>query len=260
MRSAIAQDWKARGAMDLKAQAYTAAYASFRRAAALDARDADALKGVSDAAGGANRQTEERAWLENLAHGEPANAAVRVELSRVRAAAGDYDGALAAASEAGRLAPDDPRPAEQFASVLADMGDGARLEPLADALLAKFPARDDGRYYRATALLLRGRSEEAAEEARRLLAVSPAHAKAQNVLGVACANQGRRDCAEAAFEASIRLNPRDASAYVNLGLLYLQSANASAAAQYFAEALALDPSSAGARDGLARVRATLSGS
>ena len=257
MRTATARSWKARGAMDLKAQAYAAAYASFRRAAALDDRDADALRGVSDAAGGASRQDEERAWLETLARDEPANAPVRVELSRVRAAARDFDGALAAAVEAGRLAPDDPRPAEQFASVLADMSDGARLEPLANALVARFPGRDDGRYYRAAALLLRGRNEEAAAEARRIVAANPRHAKAQNLLGVACANEGRRDCAEAAFKASIRLNPRDASAYVNLGLIHLQSADAPAAAEDFAEALALDPVSAGARDGLARARAAL---
>jgi len=137
------------------------------------------------------------------------------------------------------------------------MSDGARLEPIADALVARFPARDDGRYYRATALLLRGRTEEAADEARRLLAANPRHAKAQNLLGVACANAGRRECAASAFDASIRLNPRDPSAYVNLGLLQLQSANAASAAEYFGEALAIDPASAGARDGLARARAAL---
>jgi len=255
MRAADAKSWKARGAMDLKAQAFASAYASFRRAAALDDRDPDMLRGVSDAAGGANRQAEERAWLEDLARTEPTNAAVRVELSRVRAAAGDFDGALAAASEAGRLAPDDPRPAEQLASVLADMNDAARLAPLADAMIARFPARDDSRYYRATAFLLRGRNDDAAQEAGRLLAGNPRHAKAQNLLGVACANAGRRDCATAAFQASIDLNPRDSSAYENLGMLSLQSGNAAAAVEYFTEALSLDPASARARDGLAQVRA-----
>jgi tetratricopeptide (TPR) repeat protein len=257
MRQAGARQWAARGAMNLKAQAYTAAYASFRRAAALDSRDADVLKGVSDAAAGANRQDEERSWLEALARDDPRNAAALVELSRVRAAAHDYDGALAAASDAARLMPEDPRPVEQLASVLADMSDGARLEPVADALVARFPARDDGRYYRATALLLRGRTDAAADEARRLLAANPRHAKAQNLLGVACANAGRRECAASAFDASIRLNPGDSSAYVNFGLLQLQSANAASAAQYFGDALALDPASAGARDGLARARAAL---
>jgi spermidine synthase len=257
MRSADAESWKARGTMDLKAQAYASAYESFRRAATIDNHDPEALQGVSAAAGGAHRQADERRWLEALARDAPGNAAVQVELSRVRAAAHEYDGALAAASEARRLEPDDPRPVEQLASVLADMGDGARLAPLADALVAKYPDRDDSRYYHATALLLGGRTDEAANDVRRLLAANPRHAKAQNLLGVACATAGQRDCARTAFEASIRLNPREASAYVNLGLMYLQAADPVVAADYFGEALALDPASAAAKDGLAQARTAL---
>src|SRR5262249_32280188 len=121
MRGADARAWRARGQVDLQAQAYTTAYANFRRAVALDSHDIDALRGVADAAGGAGRQEDERAWLEDLARAEPTNVVIRVELSHVRAAAGELDGAIAAASDARRLAPDDPRPMEQLASVLADM-------------------------------------------------------------------------------------------------------------------------------------------
>jgi len=255
MHAADARSWTARGTMDLKAEAYTTAYDSFQRAAALDDRDAAALHGASDAAAGSNRQAEQRTWLEDLAKSAQTNAAVRVELSRVRAAAGDFDGAIAAASEARRLDPNDPRPAEQLASVFADMGDAARLAPLADALVVRYPERDDSRYYQAAALLLRGRPAEAADVARRLLAVNPRYAKAQNLLGAACASTGQRECAETAFEASIRLNPREPSSYINFGLFYLQAANPASAADHFAEALALDPSSSAARDGLRQARA-----
>jgi spermidine synthase len=257
MRAADAESWKARGRMDLKAESYAAAYESFRRAVTLDDRDPESLKGVSDAAGGANRQSDERAWLEALARTAPTNAALRVELSRVRAAAHDFDGALNAAADAERLEPDNPQPAEQRASILADMGDGDRLQPFADALVAKFPERDDSHYYHATALMLRGRATEAADEARRIVAANPRHAKAQNLLGVACATAGERDCATKAFEASIRLSPREASTYVNLGLLYLDKADPETASDYFAEALALDPASPAAKDGLARARSVL---
>jgi spermidine synthase len=257
MHAADTHSWTARGAMALKAEAYTAAYDSFRRAVALDDRNAAALRGASDAAAGANRQADLRTWLEGLASAARANGTVRLELSRVRAAAGDFEGAIAAASEAGRLDPADPKPAEQLASVFADMGDAERLEPLAGALIARYPEREEGRYYQAAALLLRGRPAEAADVARRLLAIDPQHAKAQNLLGAACASTGQRECAEAAFAASIRLNPREPSSYVNLGLLYLESANAASAADSFTEALALDPSSAPARDGLRRARVAL---
>ena len=257
MQTADARSWTARGAMELNAEAYIAAYDSFRRAVTLDERNLAALSGASDAAAGANRQDDHRAWLEHLAKTSPANAAVRVALSRVRAAAGDFEGAIAAASEARRLEPDNPAPLEQLASVFADMGDASRLEPLADTLAARYPNRQDGAYYEAVALLLRGRAAEAADAARRVLAVNPRDAKAQNLLGAACAGLNQRDCAQTAFEAALRWNPREPSSYINAGLLALQAADAARAAEYFSEALALDPASTAARDGLRQARAAL---
>jgi spermidine synthase len=255
MQTADARSWAARGTMDLKAESYASAYEHFRRASALDASNADALRGASDAAAGANRQADQRNWLEGLAKSAPTNAAIRVELSRVRAASGDFDGAVAAASDAQRLAPDDPRTTEQLASVFADMGDIQRLEPLADQLVARYPDREEGRYYQATALMLRDRPADAANVARGLVAANPGFAKAQNLLGAACASTNQRDCAEAAFASSIRSNPREPSSYINLGLFYLQTARPANAAESFGEALALDPSSEAARDGLRQARA-----
>ena len=154
-----------------------------------------------------------------------------------------------------RLEPGDPRPTEQLASVFADMGDAARLAPVADLLASSYPDRGDGPYYQATALLLRGRAAEAANLASRAVAANPMSAKAQNLLGAACASTGQRDCAEAAFIASIRLNPREPSTYVNVGVFYLQTARPEQAADAFSEALSLDPSSAAARDGFRQTRA-----
>ena len=224
---------------------------------ALDSRSAEALHGASDAAAGANQQAAHRTWLEDLARSEPANAAAHIELSRVRAAAGDFEGAMVAASDARRLEPDNPRATEQLASVFADMGDVQRLEPLADLLVARYPDRDEGRYYQAAALMLRDRPVEAADIARRVVTANPRFARAQNLLGAACATIGQRDCAEAAFAASILLSPREPSTYVNLGVFYLQNARPANAADSFGEALALDPSSQAAQDGLRQARAAL---
>jgi len=245
----------ARGAMDLKAEAYSSAYDYFRKAAALDAGDAEALRGASDAAAGVNRQQEHRAWLEALVQSTPASAAARIELSRVRAGTGDFDAAIAAASDAQRLEPDDPRPAEQLASVFADMGDAARLAPVADLLVSRYGEHGDGLYYQATALLMSGRAAEAATVARRAVAANAMSAKAQNLLGAACASTGQRECAEAAFTASLQLNPREPSTYINLGVFYLQTGRPGQADEAFGEALSLDPSSAAARDGLRQARA-----
>jgi spermidine synthase len=249
--------WTSNGAMQLKAEAYPLAYEAFRRAVALNSRNAEALAGLSDAAAGAHRANDSRNLLRTLADGEPGNAAVKVELSRDLAAGGDFEAAAALATDAVRLAPDDPRAGEQLASIVADTGDPDRLSPLAESLATRFPGRPDPQYYRATALFLRGRNDDAVTAARIVTDRHPEHARAQNLLGAACATLGRRDCAMAAFEASIRANPRDASAYVNLGQLLLQFADPRAAARYFDEALVLDPSSSTARSGLAQARSLL---
>ena len=248
-------DWTSRGLMDLKAQAFANAYDAFKKAVALNGRNAGALAGLSDAAGGAGTLDEERQSLSQIATREPNNANVRIELSRVLAVTGDVPGAMKAASDALELAPDEPRAAEQLASVLADAGDGERLAPLADAMVARFPDRLEARYYRATALMLRGQPRDAVTVARQVVDKQPGHARAQSLLGAACAAAGQRECALAAFEAAIQGNPRDASGYINAGFLSLQSGNPSAAAGYFASALTIDPSSKPARDGLAQARA-----
>jgi spermidine synthase len=246
--------WTARGAVAMRAEAYAMAADSYRRAVALDSRNAEALRGALRAAARQGQTEAARVWLESLARQQPPNAAVRVELSYLAAATGNTEDALAHANAAIGLAPGDPRPLEQLASVLADAGNADRLAPIADDLASRFRDREDGRYYQAVALMLRGRASEAADAARRLLSAAPNHAKAQNLLGAACATTGDFDCARAAFARAIEIDPRDASPHVNLGVLHLQAGDAAAAAQHFGKALALDPGSAAARQGLAATR------
>ncbi len=251
-------DWTSVGQMAMHAQAFGQAYDAFHRAVSLSTRNVAALSGLSDAAGGSGTLLEERDWLQTLAAGEPRNADVRIELSRVRAVTGDGQGAVQVAVEAMTLAPDNPRAGEQVAAVLADAGDAERLSQFADSLSVRFPDRLDPVFYQATALYLRGRHEEAIAKVRLVTARDPAHARAQNLLGASCAALGRLDCALSAFEASIRANPRDAAGYINAGLISLQLAQPSAASDFFARALTIDPVSKPARDGLSQSRARMS--
>jgi Flp pilus assembly protein TadD len=249
------RSWAARGRVALKASAFEMARDSFRRAVILDTRSPDAFRGLSEAAAGKRELSAEISWLRSLAASEPRNAAVRVELSHVLASTGDVEGAITEANDAGRLEPDSPEPMEQLASIFADVQDAARLTPLAETLVARFPKRADGRYYYAASLFLRGRPADAAQEARRVLAMDPRHAKAQNLLGAACAMSGDNECAKTAFETAVELSPRDASPLTNLGFFHLQAGNPSAAAAYFAEAVAIDQESDAARKGLLEARA-----
>ena len=254
---ATAASWTIAGTMQLKADAFGLAYDDFARAVRLDSRNADALAGLSDAATGARRLDDARAWLQSIAAAQPANAAVRIELSRILAATGDVEHAVAAARDSMRIAPDDPRAGEQLASVFADAGDGAHLAPLAEALVSRFPDRDKPRYYRANARFLAGRVEEAIAEAQAIVRADPRDVRAQNLLGVACASAGRRPCAQAAFMAALAANPRDAVSHVNLAVFRMQSGDPSGAADEFSIALTLDRSSAAARQGLDEARAAL---
>ena len=263
LRAALGQatdvSWTVAGAMELKADAHDAAYDRFRRAVQLNHRNAEALAGLSDAASGAKREDEERAWLESLARAEPDNAVVRVELSRLLATMGHAELAASTASEAVRIAPDDPAAMEQLASVYADAGDAAGLTQVAETLVSKFPSREKSHYYHANALFLNGRIREAMEEARTVVAGNPKDSRAQNLLGVSCANLGLKDCALAAFTAALAVDPRDPATYVNLGVFHLQAANPAAAVQYFSVALTLDHASDPARQGLAEAQAALAG-
>ena len=249
--------WTAAGAMEMKADAYNAAYDRYLRALTANPSNAEALAGLSDSASGARRPNDAREWLEAQARSDAANANVRIELSRLLAATGDLERAASLANEAIRLAPRDERAPLQLAAVCADAGDGRRLAPIADALLAQFPGLARARVYRAQALFLNGSVDQAIAESRQFVAAHPDDARGQNLLGVACATSGDRACARRAFEAALALNPRDAETYVNLGVLELNSGDPVAAADRFAIALALDRTSAAARQGLQDARAAL---
>src|SRR5207253_2668061 len=59
-------DWASRGLMDLKSQAFANAYDAFKKAVAINSRNATALAGLSDAAGGSGKLDEERQSLSQI--------------------------------------------------------------------------------------------------------------------------------------------------------------------------------------------------
>ena len=253
VQGADAADWIARGRAMLQAKGFETAYESFRRALSLNSRSPEALRGSTDAATGARLSTH-LSLLKALAAAEPDNVEVRVELSHVDAMQGDMEAAIAAAADAGRIDPSRPEPLEQLASIFADAGDPVRLAPVANELVARFPAREEGRYYQAAALFLANRPEEAERRIQVLLGVNPRHAKGQNLLGAVCAALQKHECAGKAFAAALALDRQDSSVYVNLGYLCLARGDPAAAAGFFGEALAVDPTSEAARKGLAEAR------
>ena len=247
--AARASDWIARGEAGLKAEAFGMAHESFRRAVLIDSRNFDAWRGAVTAAAGSGRIPEETQWLRAAAAGDPQNAAVRTALSYALAITGDMEGAVTSALDANRIDPVSPQPVEQLASVLADLGE-PRLASVAETLVARFPMREDSRFYQATALFLQNRHDEAQRVIGALLDMHPRHARAHNLRGIICAARQNHVCAIEAFEASLKLDPRDSAVYVNLGHVHLERGDVENAAGFFREALALDPTAEAARAGL----------
>lgn len=250
-RTASAASWRDRGWMLFDASAAAAAWADFETAVRLDPRDARALEGLVRAAGVAERQAETLRALRNAA-APVDHLEAQVALSRFLASTGGIEDAARVAFATVERQTSYVPALEQLASVLADVGDRDRLEPVVARLRAVAPDADPTRYYAATLFFMQGRTDLAIAEGRALVAANPTHAKGYNLLGAALATAGRRDEAREAFLASLRSDPRDPSAYTNLALLELEGGNAAAGIQRLAEALTLDPGSVAAREAFDR--------
>jgi Flp pilus assembly protein TadD len=102
----------------------------------------------------------------------------------------------------------------------------------------------------ATQLMNQGKFEEAAEEWKKVLALTPDEWWAENAVGVALAETGKRDEAMTHFRRAVALNPQYADAYDNLGeALSSQGATTEAIVQ-FEKALRIDAQHANARKNL----------
>ncbi len=249
--AASAAAWRDRGWMLLDASAARPAWADFETAVRADPTDARAFDGLIRSGAAASLQPQTMAVLQELA-APPDRVEAQIALSRLLASAGAVEDAARVAFAAVERQPSHAGALEQLASVLADVGDKERLQPVVARLRAVAPMADATRYYTATLLFLEGRADLAINEARALTQANPRHAKAQNLLGAALATAGQRDLAREAFLASLTVDPRDPTTYTNLALLDLDGGNRTAGLQRLAEALTLDPTSVAAREAFTR--------
>jgi tetratricopeptide (TPR) repeat protein len=253
LQNAAADDWRDRGLMLLKADAYRPAYSDLVKAVTENPNDGAALDGMLQAAASSSQMIDAEFLLKRLA-GTPANTRARLAYSRLLASQGNMDAAARIPAEILQSDPADVPALEQLASILSDVGDAARLEPVAQRLVQAAPKDPWAHYYAASLFFLQNRPELALRAARNAAALDPANAKVQNLIGAALASMGNIDAARTAFEASIKADPREPGTYANLATLEMQAGNRDKARRYFAEALTIDPTSQAARDGLNSLR------
>jgi tetratricopeptide (TPR) repeat protein len=244
--------WRERGRMYLEAEAYNLAYEAFERAVTLDADDQTSLDGLGRAAGGAGRRDAAVTTLHKLVANDGRAIAARVVLSRLLVSIGDAASALEQVTLLVAGHPDDPRPAEQAASIFADIGDAERLRPLAAHIGQRWPDRPSAAYFAGTTAFMEGKPEDAERFARQGIAAHPNEAQLYTLLGASSASLKRAAAARAAFEKALTLSPRDPVSYTNLGLLDLEAGAPQSAIRWFAEALIIDPTSVVAINGLAQ--------
>ena len=254
-QAATATTHRDRGLMFLRSDAHRPAYEDFTRALASDPNDTLALDGLIRAGAALNRIDEVRAALTKMASA-PANTAAKLALSKVLASQGAVEEGARIPFGVLQADPSNVPALEQLASILSDIGDASRLEPVVARLVAEAPKNTWSHYYAGSLFFMQNRLDMAVQAARNSISLDPANAKAQNLLGACLASMGQADAARTAFEASLKADPREPGTYTNLATLELQAGNRARALQYFAEALTVDPMSQNARDGLASLRAT----
>lgn len=254
MDGATAAAWRNRGAMMFKSDFHATAYDDYLRALALDPADAAALDGFAQAAIMARRTPDALERLNSLTGGRAQTAETLIVRSKLLAAGGAGDAALAAAEDAVEIRPLRLAALEQQASLVAEAGDVVRLDAVLERLRRVAPDRAPTHYYAAVSKFLRTDFKGAVELAERAIAADPKYAPVYDLAGAAYTKLGRTVDARRAFETSLQFNAHDSTAYTNLGLLALTSGNRAAASGYFAEALWLDADSATARQGLAQAR------
>ena len=251
--TATAATYRNRGLMFLQSDAQRPAYADFTKALSANPNDPVSLDGLIRSAAALGRIDDARAVLTKLAS-VPANSSAKLALSKVLASQGAVDQAVRIPFSLLQADPGNVPALEQLASVLSDVGDAARLEPVVAKLVAEAPKNTWAHYYTGSLFFLQNRLDLAAQAARNSISLEPTNAKAHNLLGACLASMGQADAARAAFEASLRVDPRESGTYTNLANLELQAGNRASARQYFAEALTVDPLSQSAREGLASLQ------
>jgi spermidine synthase len=252
--SATSVQWRNRGAMMFRSDFFTTAYDDYVQALSRDPSDAAALEGFARSAIMARRPAEALDDLKKLSEGRMAGPAILVARSKLLAATGAADAALASAERAAAIEPVTIEALEQEATLVADAGDPFQLEVVVERLKRVAPASAIAHYFEAVLRFLRTDVEGAVAAAERAIAADPGYAPTYDLLGAARTRQGQTSAAREAFEASLRLNAHDSTAYTNLGVLALNEGDRRLAAGLFAEALWLDPASQTAREGLARAK------
>ena len=182
----------------------------------------------------------------------PSFTQAHVGLIDVRMGRKDWRGALTAAQQGQKDAPNEPVLFDREGQAWQQLGDAGRAMA-AYRKVAELAPKDALVRWRMGELLLSQRAPDQAQAMfREAIALDPEVADYWNSLGMVLGGGGQHQEAARAFEAAVKLDAKNARYAYNLGLVLMRAGDP-AAAEWFRKALALDPAFRPARDRLAEL-------
>lgn len=169
---------------------------------------------------------------------------------------GDFDQAMAAYSEALKLAPGDPTALLFRARAWTDHMDFVRAIADYSALVALDPSNAAYRLERGRSWSRQGRHAPAIADLNAALTLSPRDPEIWLARGIEWRKDIKFDAALADFEQAIVLDPAFALAYLARGQVFRQRKQPALAIAEYERLLVVDPESAPAHEALARILAT----
>jgi tetratricopeptide (TPR) repeat protein len=160
---------------------------------------------------------------------------------------GRKEEALAAYSEAVRLAPRFHLARCNLATVLADLGRTDEAITNFEAILREDPRFADAHHNLGSALLKAGRVGEAREHLVRAVSLKPEEPQVHYSLGTLFLMESNYDGAVEQFSEVLRTKPKYADAHRNLGFAFLRQGQTNQAIGHFASAVQLEPNNPDAR-------------
>ena len=191
-----------------------------------------------------------RALCEEMLRERPGFADCHLQMSKIAAAFGNLDAALAAARKAVAVGPGNERAHVQLAGLMKERGELDEAIAHYRRALEIQPNSPDTRIELGRALADKGQVEEAAALLGHATTAQPDSAEAATQLGFVLAKQGKLKEAEASYRRALMLDPGSAEAHAYLGSALASQAEWDEAITHFEQALKARPRSAELHDRL----------
>jgi superkiller protein 3 len=237
---------------------FNGAIASFRDSIKLNAKNADAKAGLSealtakgiDAAGDSNNEAGLE-YLNEAVQLDPKNAAAYAKIAEIYDSKGDNSNAIVNYDKAVTIDP-------EFTAVYLPLGMAhaeAKNYVEAEAYLAKADAAgiapSEARLARADIFAKQGRTQEAVDMLDKVIAAEPANAAAVFQKASILDHAGKGDEAVAGYKRAVEIDPNYAAAWYELGVIAYNKGDYNSALAAYQNVVRIDPNNYAAQANLA---------